>query len=148
MRRRTRSRERVPRTTANQVSGIKRVHRGALQERGTSLVKDKKLGFLITHNGKNIGHIVAEDAGVSKMGTKKVFLTMMEIDEEYQGKGIGSEALKQAEDYWRGLGYQVVELDDRIALDLKESGESLTESFWRKRGYKGRGTYAMKWIGG
>jgi GNAT superfamily N-acetyltransferase len=88
-------------------------------------VRDKR-GYIISDDGKSIGIM-----RYNLFWDNTPFLTLIYIEEPYQGKGFGRQAMLHWENEMRGLGYKM--------LMTSTQADEQAQHFYRKLGYVDRG---------
>ena len=88
-------------------------------------VRDRR-GYIISANDKPIGVM-----RYNLFWDNTPFLTLIYIDEAYQGKGFGKQAMFHWENEIHGLGYKMVMTSTQV--------DEQAQHFYRKLGYKDSG---------
>ena len=88
-------------------------------------IRDKR-GYVVSVEGKPIGVM-----RYNLFWDNTPFLTLIYMDEAYQGKGYGKQAMRFWENEMRALGYQMVMTSTRV--------DEEAQHFYRKLGYVDRG---------
>jgi ribosomal protein S18 acetylase RimI-like enzyme len=95
------------------------------------LLKSRSLGqaLLVISNSKPVGYTILIDSFDLEFGGRVAFVTDLYLDPAYRRRGIGTEIMKQLEQFCRDRGIKTIELQaerrNRAAL-----------SFYRRRGFR------------
>jgi ribosomal protein S18 acetylase RimI-like enzyme len=92
-------------------------------------IRDRR-GYIISDNGKPIGVM-----RYNLFWDNTPFLTLIYIDDAYQGQGYGRQAMLHWENEMRGLGY-------RMVMTSTQANEQ-AQHFYRKLGYLDRGCLVL-----
>ena len=92
-------------------------------------VRDKRC-YILRYDGKRVGVMV-----FNLIFDFIPFLSLMYLEDPYQRKGFGTQAMKHWEDEMRSLGYKMIMVSTQVDEDAQH--------FYRKLGYKDMGAIVM-----
>lgn len=102
------------------------------------LLLDNSLGYvwLIQHDNEAIGYLIVTLGYSLEYYGRDAFIDELYIRADYRGKGLGTRAIKLAEDFCRTIGIKALHLE----VDRVNTG---AQAFYRKLGFKDHNRYLM-----